>query len=48
MRENLDLEGSCSDQEIWDALEQTHCKAIIEALPEKLDTVVTGDGGDFS
>ena len=48
VRENLDLEGVCSDQQIWSALERTECKALIESLPEKLDTIVSGDGGDFS
>lgn len=48
VRENLDLEGVCSDQQIWAALEQTQSKALIDGLPDKLDTIVTGDGGDFS
>ena len=48
VRENLDIEGQCSDQQIWAALEQTQCKTLIENMPEKLDTLVTGDGGDFS
>jgi ATP-binding cassette subfamily C (CFTR/MRP) protein 1 len=48
LRENLDLEGIRSDQEIWAALEKTQCKPLIEALPEKLDTLITGDGGNFS
>lgn len=48
VRDNLDIEGVKSDQEIWTALEQTQTKALIESLPEKLDTMVTGDGGNFS
>jgi ABC-type multidrug transport system fused ATPase/permease subunit len=48
VRENLDLEGVCSDQQIWSALERTQCKTLIEGLPQKLDTIVSGDGGDFS
>lgn len=48
VRENLDLEGQRTDQEIWAALDKTRCKALIEALPEKLDTIITGDGGNFS
>ena len=48
IRDNLDLEGTCSDQELWAALEQTQCKALVEALPDKLETLVSGDGGDFS
>lgn len=48
IRENLDLEGLRTDQEIWAALEKTQCKSLIEALPDKLDTVVAGDGGNFS
>lgn len=48
VREILDLEGRCSDQEIWSALDKTQCKALIEAFPDKLDARVTGDGGDFS
>lgn len=48
VRDNLDIESVCTDQQIWAALEQTQCKALIEGLPEKLDTPVTGDGGNFS
>ena len=48
VRENLDLEGIKTDYEIWAALEKTQCKALIESLPEKLDTIISGDGGNFS
>lgn len=48
VRENLDLEGRRTDHEIWAALEKTRCKALIDALPEKLDTIIQGDGGNFS
>lgn len=48
VRENLDLEGIKTDQEIWAALEKTQCKALIDGLPEKLDTLISGDGGNFS
>lgn len=48
IRDNLDVEGVKSDQEIWAALEKTQAKALIESQPDKLDTLVTSDGGDFS
>lgn len=48
VRENLDLGRKRTDQEIWAALEKTQCKALIETLPEKLDTIISGDGGNFS
>lgn len=48
VRENLDLENVKTDQEIWAALEKTQCKPLIEALPDKLDTIIAGDGGNFS
>lgn len=48
IRENIDIEGTSTDQEIWDSLESSHIKKKIEALPEKLDTVIVGEGGTFS
>lgn len=37
IRENLDVEGTRTDNEIWTALEQTGVKSIVERLPNKLD-----------
>ncbi|KAL8281226.1 hypothetical protein RQP46_006260 [Phenoliferia psychrophenolica] len=44
IRDNLDLEGTASDAEIWEALEKSSMKTVIESLPLKLDEVVSGSG----
>lgn len=44
IRDNLDLEGEASDDQIWSALEKVSMKTVIEALPEKLEELITGSG----
>jgi len=41
IRENLDIEGTKTDSEIWEALEKTGVKELIEQLPGKLDHQAT-------
>ncbi|ORY27634.1 P-loop containing nucleoside triphosphate hydrolase protein [Naematelia encephala] len=48
LRENLDPEGLHDDAEIWAALDQAQLKAHIENMPEKLDEMISSDGGAFS
>ncbi|KAE8213125.1 hypothetical protein CF327_g3329 [Tilletia walkeri] len=38
IRENIDLEGSATDEAIWKVLRDTQMYAFIKALPEGLDT----------
>ncbi|KAK7042141.1 P-loop containing nucleoside triphosphate hydrolase protein [Favolaschia claudopus] len=42
VRDNLDIEGKHSDEEIWNALELSSMKTIVDQLPSKLDEVVSG------
>ncbi|KAI0763773.1 metal resistance protein YCF1 [Trametes elegans] len=48
IRENIDPTGASSDAEIWVALEQTHLKAFVEALPGGLDAAVREGGSSLS
>ncbi|KAJ7136954.1 P-loop containing nucleoside triphosphate hydrolase protein [Mycena epipterygia] len=42
VRDNLDIEGKHSDDEIWRALELASMKEAIERFPSKLEEVITG------
>ncbi|KAG9076692.1 hypothetical protein FS749_011496, partial [Ceratobasidium sp. UAMH 11750] len=47
IRENLNLDETCSDDEIWRALERVGMKSAVSALEQKLDTVLE-DSTSFS
>lgn len=44
IRENLDLEGCRSDNEIWNVLDKVGCKGLIQALPGQLDHSISHGG----
>ena len=48
VRFNLDPFSECSDLQLWSALEKAHLKAVVRALPEKLETEVREGGQNFS
>lgn len=48
LHENLDPEGLHTDAQIWDALDRSQLKAHVEAMPNRLDEMMSGDGGNFS
>ena len=48
LRENLDIEGICSDAEIWEAIQATHCKSVVDKLPGGLDYQIAANGGILS
>ncbi|KAJ3248370.1 Multidrug resistance-associated protein 1 [Chytriomyces hyalinus] len=48
MRTNIDIEGSFSDQQIWEALELVGMKEYVSELPEKLDAPVSEHGENLS
>ncbi|CAL1613879.1 unnamed protein product [Knipowitschia caucasica] len=48
IRSNLDPWDQYSDSEIWEALEQTHIKEMINQLPHSLYSEVTENGENFS
>ena len=48
IRENLTLGQFFSDEEIEQALKKAELFAVIEQLPEQLDTVLTETGGNLS
>lgn len=37
-----------TDEDIWRALDMTCCRGLVEAMPEGLDTVLTGAGANLS
>ena len=45
---NLDPFKNYKEEELWDALEKTHLKSVILSLPEKLNSVVSEGGENFS
>ncbi|KAG8697376.1 hypothetical protein FRC09_007907 [Ceratobasidium sp. 395] len=47
IRENLNIDEACSDDEIWRALERVGMKTAVSALDQKLDTVLE-DSTSFS
>jgi ATP-binding cassette subfamily C (CFTR/MRP) protein 1 len=48
LRMNLDPFETTTDQELWQALEDSHLKEMVLTLPEKLDTMVQSGGENFS
>ncbi|NXP47639.1 MRP6 protein, partial [Heliornis fulica] len=48
LRMNLDPLSRCSDADIWRALELTHLKNFIEALPGQLEYKCSDQGGNLS
>ncbi|XP_072292178.1 ATP-binding cassette sub-family C member 5 [Eucyclogobius newberryi] len=48
VRSNLDPWDQYSDSEIWEALEQTHVKEMVNQLPHSLFSEVTENGENFS
>jgi ABC-type multidrug transport system fused ATPase/permease subunit len=48
LRMNLDPFETATDQELWQALEDSHLKEMVMTLPEKLDTMVQSGGENFS
>lgn len=48
IRSNLDPWGQYSDAQIWDALERTHIKEMVNQLPHSLSSEVTENGENFS
>jgi len=48
IRTALDFEGRCDDTSLWHALELVGLKAFIAGQEEKLDTVVSDNGSNFS
>ena len=48
LRYNVDPIGNYSDTEIWEALEKSNLKNVIENLPNKLDSIVMANGSNFS
>ena len=48
VRHNIDPFASHTDSEIWETLRRVHLAGAIEALPERLDSVLTEDGANFS
>jgi ABC-type multidrug transport system fused ATPase/permease subunit len=47
-RYNLDPFQKYTDEAIWEAVERTNMKDKIKALPQKLDSLVTENGENFS
>ncbi|GFS15344.1 multidrug resistance-associated protein 1 [Elysia marginata] len=45
---NLDAKKQLSDERLWQALEDVQMKEVVEALPERLDTVLSEGGDNFS
>ena len=48
IRINLDPCGTCSDSEIWHALEQMQIKTLISSFPQQLESIITEGGSGFS
>ncbi|KAI8810835.1 P-loop containing nucleoside triphosphate hydrolase protein [Cladochytrium replicatum] len=48
LRFNLDQLSDHDDSELWQALEVVELKRKVEAFPEKLDTMVAENGGNFN
>ncbi|KAM9344115.1 LOW QUALITY PROTEIN: ATP-binding cassette sub-family C member 4-like [Pholidichthys leucotaenia] len=48
MRKNLDPFKQHTDEELWNALQEVQMKAVVEELPNKLETVLTESGSNFS
>ncbi|KAM4561745.1 ATP-binding cassette sub-family C member 4-like [Fundulus diaphanus] len=48
MRKNLDPFKQHTDEDLWNALQEVQLKAVVEELPNKLETVLTESGSNFS
>nr|XP_057938958.1 ATP-binding cassette sub-family C member 4-like isoform X2 [Doryrhamphus excisus] len=48
MRKNLDPFRQHTDEDLWNALQEVQLKAAVEELPNKLDTMLTESGSNFS
>ncbi|KAJ7100554.1 P-loop containing nucleoside triphosphate hydrolase protein, partial [Mycena crocata] len=48
IRDNLDLENVHSDQKTWATLDQVGIKSAIQELPDKLETMLEGEGSLLS
>ncbi|XP_044072656.1 ATP-binding cassette sub-family C member 4-like isoform X5 [Siniperca chuatsi] len=48
MRKNLDPFRQHTDEDLWNALQEVQMKAVVEDLPNKLETVLTESGSNFS
>lgn len=48
IRKNVDITGSYSEQQIWDALELAEIKKDVEQMPLGLDTMIGEDGQNIS
>ncbi|KAH9331210.1 hypothetical protein KI387_003318, partial [Taxus chinensis] len=48
IRNNLDPLGDYSDEEIWEALEKCQLREVVQAKEEKLDSLVTENGENWS
>ncbi|XP_054643011.1 ATP-binding cassette sub-family C member 4-like isoform X2 [Dunckerocampus dactyliophorus] len=48
MRKNLDPFRQHTDEDLWNALQEVQLKAVVEELPNKLDTMLTESGSNFS
>ncbi|XP_054470688.1 ATP-binding cassette sub-family C member 4-like [Anoplopoma fimbria] len=48
MRKNLDPFRLHTDEDLWNALQEVQMKAVVEDLPNKLETVLTESGSNFS
>ena len=48
IRENIDLFGKCTDDEIWRALDSVHLGSFIRGFSQKLDAPVIENGKNFS
>ncbi|KAM4559458.1 ATP-binding cassette sub-family C member 4-like isoform 1-T1 [Odontesthes bonariensis] len=48
MRKNLDPFSQHTDEDLWNALQEVQMKAVVEELPNKLETMLTESGSNFS
>uniref|UniRef100_A0A7N8WQN1 Multidrug resistance-associated protein 4 n=1 Tax=Mastacembelus armatus TaxID=205130 RepID=A0A7N8WQN1_9TELE len=48
MRKNLDPFRQHTDEDLWNALQEVQMKSVVEELPNKLETVLTESGSNFS
>ncbi|KAK1902992.1 Multidrug resistance-associated protein 4, partial [Dissostichus eleginoides] len=48
MRKNLDPFRQHTDEDLWNALQEVQMKAVLEDLPNKLETMLTESGSNFS
>ncbi|XP_070832533.1 ATP-binding cassette sub-family C member 4-like [Chaetodon trifascialis] len=48
VRKNLDPFSQHTDEDLWNALQEVQMKAVVEDLPNKMETVLTESGSIFS